>query len=638
MYWRAARRALLAASFVELRLLEQRGVQDILSSLPAPQLAQDSVPLLLVTPSFAHWVDPSHDFLPQLLHKLFDSESKANKIYAVAAIVDKISYPTTPVKGSQLGDRQSTGLNKLESEGLSLLVVDKESIQGKAVPPRRFGGPANEEPDLLVSVQDSQGTLGSSLAIGLRLANTVFVNGKDSTLFGMQWTRDATSNAYTLNNTIDLTSCAIACTPSTRVSPNLTLPLYPVGERRKVIASMGNILRQISKSSDPNLNESIPASADLEKDLPRYIKEHNIMDQRVSVWALVESQHIKPADNNLPMQDYLVQSLRQGGKLHRVVSGGGGWGKKQGLLSLDPEVSFSGTTQREALVGLDQLFNSTAEAELGLPPFLEKALVGEDLSLLSQVATAGDFIQFFVSVDPSSTYSAAASDFSPSDGHITYHFGVVSNAEKVASLESMDEADDITTVPNSFGALSEKAIAYTQPVAQNGETSESSSTKLDIPGSRVVLRSPFFGALGCTSAIVFTCFGAAYGTAKAGVGVCSMGVLRPDLIVKNIVPIVMAGIIGIYGLVVSVLVANDLTQKLPLYTGFIQLGAGLAVGLAGLAAGFAIGIVGDAGVRGTAQQPRLYVGMILILIFAEVLGLYGLIVALLMNSRSRAEC
>ena len=35
---------------------------------------------------------------------------------------------------------------------------------------------------------------------------------------------------------------------------------------------------------------------------------------------------------------------------------------------------------------------------------------------------------------------------------------------------------------------------------------------------------------------------------------------------------------------------------------------------------FAIGIVGDAGVRGSAQQPRLFVGMILILIFAEVLG------------------
>lgn len=67
---------------------------------------------------------------------------------------------------------------------------------------------------------------------------------------------------------------------------------------------------------------------------------------------------------------------------------------------------------------------------------------------------------------------------------------------------------------------------------------------------------------------------------------------------------------------------------------FLDLGAGLSVGLSGLAAGFAIGIVGDSGVRGTAQQPRLFVGMILILIFAEVLGLYGLIVALILTTKS----
>jgi len=149
--------------------------------------------------------------------------------------------------------------------------------------------------------------------------------------------------------------------------------------------------------------------------------------------------------------------------------------------------------------------------------------------------------------------------------------------------------------------------------------------------------APFFGAMGCTAAIVFTCFGASYGTAKSGVGIAAMGVLRPDLIVKNIVPVIMAGIIAIYGLVVSVLVSSGLQQKVSLYTSFIQLGAGLSVGLSGLAAGFAIGIVGDAGVRGTAQQPRLFVGMILILIFAEVLGLYGLIVALLMNAKATSD-
>jgi V-type H+-transporting ATPase proteolipid subunit len=113
-----------------------------------------------------------------------------------------------------------------------------------------------------------------------------------------------------------------------------------------------------------------------------------------------------------------------------------------------------------------------------------------------------------------------------------------------------------------------------------------------------------------------------------------MSVLRPDLMMKCVVPVIMAGIIAIYGLVVSVLIAGELNASMPLAQGFIELGAGLAVGLAGLAAGFAIGIVGDAGVRGTAQQPRLFVGMILILIFAEVLGLYGLIVALIMHTNA----
>ncbi|KAJ8588560.1 V-type ATPase [Rhizopogon salebrosus TDB-379] len=146
--------------------------------------------------------------------------------------------------------------------------------------------------------------------------------------------------------------------------------------------------------------------------------------------------------------------------------------------------------------------------------------------------------------------------------------------------------------------------------------------------------APFFGAMGCTCAIVFTCLGASYGTAKSGVGISAMGVLRPDLMMKCVVPVIMAGIIGIYGLVVSVLISSSLEAEMPLAQGFIDLGAGLSVGLAGLAAGFAIGIVGDAGVRGTAQQPRLFVGMILILIFAEVLGLYGLIVALIMHTKA----
>lgn len=39
-------------------------------------------------------------------------------------------------------------------------------------------------------------------------------------------------------------------------------------------------------------------------------------------------------------------------------------------------------------------------------------------------------------------------------------------------------------------------------------------------------------------------------------------------------------------------------------------------------------------VRASTQQPRLYIGMVLILIFAEVLGLYGVVVSILMLTRS----
>ena len=36
-----------------------------------------------------------------------------------------------------------------------------------------------------------------------------------------------------------------------------------------------------------------------------------------------------------------------------------------------------------------------------------------------------------------------------------------------------------------------------------------------------------------------------YGTAKSGVGISAMAVLRPDLMMKCVVPVIMAGIIAI---------------------------------------------------------------------------------------------
>jgi len=104
----------------------------------------------------------------------------------------------------------------------------------------------------------------------------------------------------------------------------------------------------------------------------------------------------------------------------------------------------------------------------------------------------------------------------------------------------------------------------------------------------------------------------------------------------------MSGIIAVYSLVIAVLIADDLDPSktyslfsyvdVPHYQnaivisrnrGTLHLASGLTVGLTGIAAGYCIGIVGDGGVRAFMEQPKVYTGMVLILIFAEVLGLYG---------------
>merc|ERR1712188_151216 len=110
----------------------------------------------------------------------------------------------------------------------------------------------------------------------------------------------------------------------------------------------------------------------------------------------------------------------------------------------------------------------------------------------------------------------------------------------------------------------------------------------------------------------------------------NMGVLHAEMIMKSIIPIIMAGVLGIYGLIVAVLLGANIGNKAYGYASY----SGYAALAAGLCCGIAIGIVGDAGVRANARQPKLFVGVILILIFAEALGLYGLIVALILSSNT----
>jgi V-type H+-transporting ATPase proteolipid subunit len=174
------------------------------------------------------------------------------------------------------------------------------------------------------------------------------------------------------------------------------------------------------------------------------------------------------------------------------------------------------------------------------------------------------------------------------------------------------------------------------------------------------------------------------GTYKSGVSIMHTGIRHPSSVMKNVIPIVMAGVIGIYGLIVGVIIGQSIIKPTnsrenvySIFTGMAHLCAGLCCGVSGLAAGLCIGIVGDYGVRavgyrasnitlfpadkesagysnipdsaddagdapisggneisGSDDQNKLFVGMLIMLIFSEALALYGMIVALIVSQHS----
>ena len=137
---------------------------------------------------------------------------------------------------------------------------------------------------------------------------------------------------------------------------------------------------------------------------------------------------------------------------------------------------------------------------------------------------------------------------------------------------------------------------------------------------------------GVALAMTLSNLGTAYGTAKSGMGIASLSVTRPELAFKSIIPIIMAGILSIYGLIIAVLLAQK--TNLQVETGakpLLIFGAGLLCGISNIAAGYAIGLVGEVGVKFYAINEKIVVALILILIFAEVLGLYGMIASIIVS-------
>eukprot|EP00667_Euglena_gracilis_P007830 EG_transcript_7922 len=141
-----------------------------------------------------------------------------------------------------------------------------------------------------------------------------------------------------------------------------------------------------------------------------------------------------------------------------------------------------------------------------------------------------------------------------------------------------------------------------------------------------------FGAGGAAASVGLATAGAAFGIARTSGAVCHLGVRRWRLTLRGTAPVVMAELLAIYGFVASLALVLGLDiRRYTLFAGYLDFGAGLMVGGGALAAGFAIGHIGDACVRAYAKQARLFAAMVLMLVFAEALGLCGLIAGIVLH-------
>ncbi|EDN08492.1 predicted protein [Histoplasma mississippiense (nom. inval.)] len=560
---------------------------DIISKLPTPPCNGNisrTIPVLAVTPALASWIVQPHSFLCESITHIFQntphttsSGEEVSFVYSVAAVVDKLPLPST----TSLPPEREGGRDELAGcEGVSLFLANSDALAAKVAHSlqRRDMSTPETEPTLSylyrqLPAKHASTAVATFAEVGVRLANTLFLNGKPRTMLASRWrcrshpSPNPTSTTLTLDKEYDLLNCRIerATEPHTVTA---RLPLYPVTRPREIVTSMGNIISQLRRNKDDRSSSTtIHASAELEEALPAYLKANNLQNQRVAVWASVRpaasrAELFVASGTSVSANGYAnpnsstcgasagstvdpLAAINGGTRLHRVLSGGGGWGKKQGLLSLDPEYSYqtggdaaaagfgrgrpvpelffeemaSGSCPAAKEGGADAggelMACASDEAGLGSVRFKDGRLTTD----LSEIAKEGDVVQFLVaSLDSLRASPATVAGREEPDAFDTGRreertsqvlFGVIPSSDaswpEVRGEGTPDPGKGfgsvfpghgdgvVLVVPSHFGALSEKALTYSvfDAVVSDGVRHCPGplvqGTKIDVPGSKIIV-------------------------------------------------------------------------------------------------------------------------------------------------------
>ena len=460
--------------------------------------------VLFVTPSLSTLLSEDQSFLKHLLDRVFSTLEIGQEFDLLAAVVDSIPYPPRAHLEAIGADMPSK--HGLGSEGISLLVAETQ----RAAPDLWSDRQESQERQSMDIQQRSTVSFSfepsykwrksnsetyppmayTSQLLELPLANTMFHNAQTSTMFAQRWvvTQNGDNSEFNRIKQTSLTQQTLDLPNFGRFNElSITLPLRPITVPRRVTSAMGNIVRRIQAGENPG--DDSPASEELEKDIHSYFKRSDAAEKKLDVWALVTPQENWISQPQSTRERTIVSQIEAGARLHKVLSGGGGWGVKQGLLSLDPDSTYCRANQASQLMVED---GGDFEAE-------KRAVLGE-------LVKPGDVIQFYVGVSDARDHEPMRG---PTRTQVLYNPGGSLRTIIVGTIPStMDAMPQIPTlegqkegssphmlVHNHFGALSEQGMSLKVTTRSTHDPEKTTSigvqrtgtvvqTKLDVPYSR----------------------------------------------------------------------------------------------------------------------------------------------------------
>ncbi|KAI0152557.1 hypothetical protein F4776DRAFT_38705 [Hypoxylon sp. NC0597] len=425
---------------------------------------------------FATWLG-DESFISGLLNTLFKSSTNGQVASQDINVLCAVTDGLTP---KRLFSEPQTGFSILYGSANNILPGLWDSND--------FG--SNVDQDREASVSFLTNPLPGDtrpLEITLPLANTVFQNGRRSTLFASRWQqRHNDSIARTLMQEKRAQTIIPHANSAGHATP--ILPLLPLTPPRKIVAGLGNIVRQVEVNGSPT-----PASKELEGLIPKVFDHRSKQDASYSpgpigVWCWVIPPQVVANQNLLDLKVFQPESsqseaelsldamsvfselISSGCRLHKILSGGGGWGLKQGLLSIDPETNHS---------PLDQ-----DDIEMFIKAFQER----DSPNPSEGFVTPGSYLMFCI--EPHCTGKEVGSSQQMIPATV---LGVALNNDQ--ELNPRGLSDKIEVVDNHFGVVSKtglflKALPHTTGINNANNSSEQPrpfTTKVDFPRASFVL-------------------------------------------------------------------------------------------------------------------------------------------------------